>query len=238
MKRSINLVGLLKNETDSFFSKIELTLKGVSYTAKERYFETSVEIWGNDDQKEEYLDVLRKFVDSFKAFIYGVDEENVYKCAYKLLKENGAKLILAEGVSGGRLASEFICQNDEDVSNILVEANVNLSEESQIRRYGILPSFFEENKLESVEAVYELARGGLYVSTANVVIATAGTASDSDVEDNGKCYIAVGDSKVINVFKHTFEGSKNKIMQQVAKFSFLHLIKKLRNNSNEYITRF
>ncbi|MGN1227305.1 MAG: CinA family protein [Christensenellales bacterium] len=238
MKKTINLVGLLKKDVVAFFDKVDLALKDISYSVKENYYETAVEILGSTELNEEYLDVLRRFSDTFKSYIYGVNEENVYKCAYKLLKENDLKVAFAEGVSAGRLASEFVCQNDEDVSKILVEADVNLSVESQIRRYGILPTFFDEYKLESVEAVYELARGGLYVSTADIIVATAGIASDNaETEDNGKCFIAVGDSKVINVFKHNFEGTKNKIMQQIAKFAFLHLIKKVRDNNLEYVVK-
>ncbi|MBQ8749522.1 MAG: CinA family protein [Clostridia bacterium] len=239
MKRTINLVGYLKDDVNSFFDKIELNLKGLSFNVSERYYETTVEIMGDEELREEFIDVVRRFADTFKNFVYGINEENVYKCAYKLLKDKNLKVAFAEGVSAGRLASEFVCQNDESVAEILVEADVNLSKESQIRRYGILPSFFETYQLESVEAVYELARGGLYVSTADVIVATAGIASDDEMAvDNGKCFIAVGDNKVINVFKHNFTGSKNKIMQQLAKFSFLHLIKKLRDNNLEYVTRF
>ena len=63
-------------------------------------------------------------------------------------------------------------------------------------------------------------------------MATSGVASDNEhYPDNGRCFIAVGDNKVINVFKHNFKGSKNKIMQQVAKFAFLHLIRKVRSDA-------
>ena len=236
MRKTINLFGYYKNDVDLFFDKIDLELKGLSYTVKERYYETEVEISGNAEMLEEYNDAVRRFGEAFKNVIYGIDEENVYKCAFKLLKEKGIKIAFAEGVSGGRIASEFIASAEEDVKNVLVQVDVVLSEESQAKRFGIDPKFFEKNKLESVEAVYELARGSLYVSGANMVIATEGTTNESSI-DNGKCFIAVGDNQVINVFKHTFSGSKNKIMQQIAKYSFLHLIRKLRENNLDYLTR-
>ena len=232
MEKTINLVGYLKEEINEFFEKIDIDMKGINFDVQERYFETTLKLRGNDELVEEYNDSCRRFVDTFKSYIYGENEENVYKCAYKLLKENKLKVAFCEGVSAGRLASEFVCQAEDDVKDILVEADVNLSKESQIRRFGIQPSFFEKYSLDSVEGVYEIARGGLYVSTADIVVATSGIASDNEhFPDNGKCFIAVGDSKVINVFKHTFSGSKNKIMQQVAKYAFLHLIRKIRNDA-------
>lgn len=232
MEKTINLVGYLKNDINAFFKKIDMDLKGIDFDVQERYFETTLKLSGNDELAEEFDDAYRRFESTFKSYIYGENEENVYKCAYKLLKEKGLKVAFCEGVSAGRLASEFVCQADENVGEILVEADVNLSKESQMRRFGIQPSFFEKFNSESVEAVYEVARGGLYVSTADIVVATSGIASDDEhYPNNGKCFIAVGDSKVINVFKHNFKGSKNKIMQQVAKFAFLHLIRKIKNDA-------
>jgi len=236
MKKTINLVGNFKSDVDTFFDKIDLNLKEISYKVVEKHFETVVEITGSDALEDVFVDTVRKFADVFKSFVYGIDEQNVYTCAYKLLKENGVKIAIAEGVSGGRLSSEFVSYSPEDVKDILLEADVNLSKESQIKRFGIEPSFFEKYELESVEAVYELARGLLYVSGADLAIATSGKFGASE-EDVSQCFIAIGDNQVINVFKHSFKGTKNKVMQQISKYSFLHLIKKLQGGSIEHLIR-
>lgn len=227
MEKTINLVGYLKKEIISFFSKVDVKLKEIEFSAYERYYETTVNMKGSDVMQEEFEDVYRRFKETFKSYIYGENADNIFTHTYNVLKEKNIRVAFCEGVSAGRLASELVCHSGSDIGEYLIESYVNLTKESQMRRFGILPKFYERNKLESVEAVYEQARGGLFVSGADVVVATSGTASDEEIEDNGKCFIAVGNSRVINVFKHSFTGSKNKIMQQIAKYACLHLLKNI-----------
>ena len=70
-------------------------LKDINFEVQERYFETTLKLSGDDELVEEFNDAYRRFIDTFKSYIYGENEENVYKCAYKLLKENKLKDIMS-----------------------------------------------------------------------------------------------------------------------------------------------
>ena len=49
---------------------------------------------------------ISKYINAFKTYIYGKNEENVYLCAYKLLKEK--KVVVVPGSAFGESGEGFI----------------------------------------------------------------------------------------------------------------------------------
>ena len=224
----INMVGLLKDKIMNFITDFDLG--DIHVDCKEKHYETSVDIDGDGDKVD---DLIRDLYTEFKPNIYGTNEENIYKAVFELLKFKKLKLAIVEDVSAGRLCSELIGAN-YDINDVLLEGIVCFSDESKCVRLGVDRAFFDTHTSQSVECSYELASGMIMTSSADLVIATTGFA-DVNSPDNGKCFIAVGDRDFIHVFKHHFEGSKNHILQQISKFAFLHLIKKLRENDFDFV---
>ncbi len=228
MKIKINMIGLHKQEVKSVLSKY--FNMGIQFNIVENYYETDVEIACDDSQEKLFDEIVREVYVNFSKSIYGSNEKNIYSAAFELLKYKGYKLAIAESVTAGRLSSEFVAQN-EGASKILIEGIVCYSVESKKRRLGVSDETIEKYSPQSVECSYELASGLISTTSADVVIATTGYASnDPNDENNGKCFIAVGDKNIIHVFKHSFKGNRNHIMQRISKTAFLHLIKKIKQN--------
>lgn len=229
MDIKINLVGNFKSDISDFIDKQDLDLTSVYVDITERYFETDVFIKAPESYRDEFDEIVRLISVSFKSYIYGINEQNIYTAVFDLLKYNNLKLGIAESVSGGRLASEFVSHND-GASSVLIESIVCYTRASKEYRLDIEPNYFDKYSTESVEASFELANGILRTSDADVVVATTGYTDNCSPDDVGKCFIAVGDRENIHIFKHKFEGNRNKIMQQISKMSFLHLLKNVKEN--------
>lgn len=228
MKIKINMVGLHKQEVKVVLEKY--FNQGARFNIIENYYETDVEIECDESNVQLFDNIVRDVYVNFSKSIYGTNEKNIYSAAFELLKFKGYRLAIAESVTAGRLCSEFVAQN-EGASKILVEGIVCYSVESKKRRLGVSEETLEKFSPQSVECSYELASGLIATTNADVVIATTGYASnDPEDENNGKCFIAVGDKNVIHVFKHAFKGNRNHIMQRISKTAFLHLIKKIKQN--------
>lgn len=227
MELVINLIGLQKQSLENLLKVYEKDWYGLDVKIKEKHYETYVSFNADYLLKSNIKQLFNVIKTNYKSVLYGVNEYNVYTACFKKLKEENKRISIAESVSAGRLASEFV-SNNEGASKILLEGIVCYSVESKIKRLGISSKFFETNSPQSVETSYELASGLFNNSSPDYVIATTGYATNNQIDvNNGKCYIAVGTRRIIHVYKHRFTGSRNHIMQQVSKYAFLHLIKEM-----------
>ena len=141
-----------------------------------------------------------------------------------MLKEKKLKLALAESVTAGRLSSEFVGNND-GASTVLIEGIVCYSIQSKCARFNIDESFFEKNSPQSIETSKALVTSLFKQSNAEVCIAVTGYASNIASDDNGEAFIAIALDRGIYTQRVKFEGTRNHIMQQIAKYSFMFLIK-------------
>lgn len=235
MNITINMVGLYRLDIEEFINSTEIDLGRVKVKITEKHYETILEIETSEDDKANFDEFVREFMTKFEPHIYGINQFNIYQAVYTLLKLNNKTISLAESVSAGRLVSELVGQN-VCVEEVFNECLVCYSKESKINLLGIDSSFFDKYSHQSVETVYEMASCLLRKTSSDYVIATSGYSTSDDPYDpnNGKCFIAVGDREIIHVFKHKFYGTRNQILQQISKVSYLHLIKKLKNNDFDY----
>lgn len=224
----INMFGMLKSEVQAFLEEQNISYDGLLVDVKEKHYETYVTIEATEEKKDVFEHLQESIMTVFSKNIYGTNEQNIYSCAFELLKEQGKKLAIAESVTAGRLCSEFVA-NNEGASKILIEGIVCYSVKSKCNIFGIEPEFFQTNSPQSAETSQLLAQNLMRISGADVVIATTGYASnDINDSDNGNAYIAVGLESGIFTQRVRFLGTRNHIMQQISKFAFMFLIKMLK----------
>lgn len=235
MNITINMVGLYRLDIEEFINSTDIDLGRVKVKISEKHYETTIDIETPEDNIDNFDEFVRELVTKFETHIYGINQFNIYQAVFTLLKLNNKTISLAESVSAGRLVSELVGQN-VDADKVINESLVCFSESSKINILGLDSEFFNKYSHQSVETVYEMASCLLGKTTSDYVIATSGylTSDDGNDPNNGRCFIAVGDSEVIHVFKHKFYGTRNQILQQISKVSYLHLIKKLKNNDFTY----
>ena len=162
--------------------------------------------------------------DKFQKYIYGHDNSNLYTCAYNMLKQRKLTLALAESVTAGRLSSEFVGNND-GASDVLIEGIACYSVQSKCMRFGLSQDFFALHSPQSLETSKALVNALSRQTGADACIAVTGYASNKPSENNGEEFIAVYYKSQVYTQRVRFEGTRNHIMQQAAKYSFMFLIK-------------
>ena len=224
MNTVINLFGNLKQDVMSFLTTCYTKQEGANIEVKEKHYETYINIEYADDKQVEFENIKAKIVDKFSKYIYGFDNLNLYTCAYSMLKQRKLTLALAESVTAGRLSSEFVGNND-GASEVLIEGIACYSVQSKCARFNLDQNFFALNSPQSIETSKALVNALARQSGADACIAVTGYASNKPTPNNGEEFIAVYYKSQVYTQRVKFEGTRNHIMQQAAKYSFMFLIK-------------
>lgn len=224
MNTVINMFGHLKQDVIALLSTCYTKQEGMLVDVKEKHYETYVTLNFSDDKEKEFNTLKNKIEEKFQKYIYGYDNSNLYTCAYNMLKQRKLTLALAESVTAGRLSSEFVGNND-GASSVLIEGIVCYSVQSKCARFGLSQDFFALHSPQSVETSKALANALSRQTNADACIAVTGYASNTTSENNGEEFIAVCYKSQVYTQRVKFEGTRNHIMQQSAKYSFMFLIK-------------
>ncbi len=224
MNLVINMFGHLKQEVLVFLSSCYTKQEGEDIDVKEKHYETYVTLNFAEDKAEDFNSIKDKLEDKFQKYIYGHDNSNLYTCAYNMLKQRKLTLALAESVTAGRLSSEFVGNND-GASDVLIEGIACYSVQSKCMRFGLSQDFFALHSPQSLETSKALVNALSRQTGADACIAVTGYASNKPSENNGEEFIAVYYKSQVYTQRVRFEGTRNHIMQQAAKYSFMFLIK-------------
>ncbi|MDD4110113.1 MAG: CinA family protein [Clostridia bacterium] len=183
-----------------------------------------------DDNNTFFYEVSRTVYEKFSKYIYAESNISLEQTAFELLKLSNLKLAIAESITGGEIVSSFIKDNI-GASEVLIEGDVVYSNDAKIRRLGVSEKTLDTFTSVSLETAYDMAKGLLQTSPADVVVVTTGYASStSPKEDGGLVFIGIGDKKRIEVFKNRFTGTRKEIIETTAKAALFYLVKKLRKN--------
>ena len=178
--------------------------------------------------------VVQTIYERLAKYIYADEDIKLENRAFELLKIYNKTLAIAETVSGGNIAENFISHNGNAL-DYLKESIVCYSKSSQINRLKVSESIINNYTEKSVEFAYEMAAGLLETSGADIVLVNAGSIKEFHDDSVTKtCFIAVGDMDGIHVYKNTFSGSKEQIVDGLTKTSFFYLIKKLKQNDLQF----
>ena len=229
MKNSIfKCFGITKSEIKTILSDIFANSEGVLITLCEKGPEVTIKIEGNENNSH----ILEKTAEIFKRlnnYIYAEEDISIYEAAFQLLKLNNLTLATAESITAGNVAASLVKYNS-GASKILLEGNVVYTNEAKMRMLDVPEKVLNTHTDVSAQTTYEMAKGCLLKSGANIVIATTGYAGGDDNSQNGLNYIAIGDSKKIDVYKNRFEGTRAEVIELTTIAAFFYLIKKLRKN--------
>ncbi len=174
--------------------------------------------------------ILRTIYERLSKYIYADEDIKLENRAFELLKIYNKTLAIAETVSEADITHRFIA-NNSGAQEYLKESIFASSKTSKINRLKVSESIINNYTEKSVEFAYEMAAGLLETSGADVVLVNTGSIKEFSDESNAKtCFIAVGDIDGIHVYKNTFSGTKEQIIDGVTKTSFFYLIKKLKQN--------
>lgn len=178
-------------------------------------------------------EIVRNFTarvfERLNKYIYADEDVTLSMRVQDLLNINNKTLAIAEAVTGGTIAS-VLTKECNNVNNFLKSAVVCPSAESKVKLLGVNKSILERYGEVSIETVYEMAAALLELTGAHYVVCTTGIYETKDQNDKRTTFIAVGDMDGIHVYKNTFIGSKESVIDNITQTSLYYLIKNIKQN--------
>lgn len=170
-----------------------------------------------------------KVFERLNKYIYADEDVTLANRVMDLLKVGNKKLAVAEAVTGGKISSA-LNRNNISVQDNLLYSVVTPNVASKIKLLNINPAVIEKYGEVSIETAYEMAAGLLDTSGADYVLCTTGHCESLRENDKKVTFIAVGNMDGIHVYKNTFIGNKETVLNNITQTSLFYLIKNIKQN--------
>ncbi len=204
--------------------------KGFSYITTQRYGDATIDLLFSYDTAEDVKrEVVRYIVSNHRDGIYAEYDVSLGERLFDLLELRGMKLSTAESFTGGRVAVEII--KNSGASQIFNEGVVSYSNDSKLKRLGVLSEDLKKQGAVSAIVAYQMAVG-LLKEGCDVALSTTGIAgpkSDDTSKPVGLCYIAVGMKDGVHTYRYNLSGTREEITETAKNTALFLAIKKLKN---------
>ena len=195
------------------------------------YLDTEIRFQISTEDEKLKNDVLRYIVENLKDGLYSETPATLSGRLFDLLTLRKLKIAVAESFTGGRVVSEII--KHPGASEVVSEGIVSYSNESKQRRLGVEKEALITDGAVSSKVAYQMAAGLLSAGKCDVAVSTTGIAgpnSDYSKKPVGLCYIAVGNTTEIHVYKYIFTGDREEITETAKNAALFLAIKNIRNS--------
>lgn len=175
-------------------------------------------------------EAAKEFVFSFPENVYAEYDASLQDVLVYLLKLGKLKISVAESFTGGNLSARIV--SVPGASSVFYEGVVAYDSEVKIRRLNVSEDVIRINKPVSSQVAGEMAKGLLDEEKSDIVLSTTGLAGPNTDESGfpvGLCYIAVGTTQGISVYRYKFEGSRAEITEKGVQTALFLAIKNVKN---------
>ncbi|MBR2498478.1 MAG: nicotinamide-nucleotide amidohydrolase family protein [Clostridia bacterium] len=215
---------------DDVLSEAEALYEGLNCAVENKNGDVTVDLLfdGSDDKAR--AEVVRYIVGKLKENIYAEFDTSLGERLFDVLKLKNLKISVAESFTGGRVVSEII--KNPGASLYVNEGAVTYSNQSKIKRLGVVKEDLEKHGAVSSVVAYQMAAGLLRGGNCDVAIATTGIAgpkSDDTDKPVGLCYVAVGMKDGVHTYKYTLAGNREEITETAKNTALFLAIKKLKS---------
>lgn len=230
-KMVVRAVGVPSERLEKVLSEAKkMSGKGLSYNVSEKWGDLRFEIlYDNNAPKMLVDEAMRTVVGGLNEYIYAVEDTPLNVRIFEMLKLRGMKLSVAESFTGGGVAKRLI--EVSGISSVLFESIVAYDNGSKMKRLGVGQNTLMQQGAVSDETAYEMAAGLIASGNCSVSLATTGIAgpkSDNTGKPVGLCYIAVGLSESVYVYKYIFRGDREDITQRAINQALFLLYKQIK----------
>ena len=221
-KSVIRCVGANKERVLSLLARAkDLSQNKIAFYHTRKYGEDRIEsVYGENVSKILADDVLRLFADGLNDSVYALENVSLEEQLVKLLKLRGKKLSVAESFTGGGIAKRITSVSG--ASEVFFEGLNTYNELSKIKRLGVSNYTLNTVGAVSDQTAYEMAMGLLSTGDCDISIATTGLAgpnSDKSRLPVGTCYIAVGTTEKVFVYRYKFDGTRREITETAINYA-------------------
>ncbi len=135
---------------------------------------------------------------------------------FKLLKENGLTISVAESCTGGLVCSRLV--SNPGVSEYFKEGFVTYSNKAKRRTLEVSKSTLKKQGAISGQVAKEMALGAAVNTDSDIAVAITGNAGPEAEEDKpvGLVYIGIYCQGKVKAFEYSLEGEREDIRQQAS----------------------
>ena len=216
--------GLTKHELNSILKDQIKNKNKILVVCNEKLLDAEIVVTYPENIKKEVIDsFITSICTKLSAYLYAETDTTLYERAKDLLKINNITFSVAEDISAGNFTAKFY-ENNQDAKEILTESYITPNNNSKIKILGVEPELFETEDIDYEEIAYEMSLGALENANTDFVVSVTGSI------ETGKCYIGIGNTKGIHVYKENVSGDLMQKIEKITNYTFFHLIKKIKQN--------
>ena len=238
--RKYKLFGLKEKEFEILFDKLKKSAEcGLSYEFSYGEFIISAAVNGVSTQKlnENIKLIDNKTGEVFKDYLYGFDDDELHIVCSYLLKENGIKIAVAESLTGGYISNKLT--DLPGASAYFTYGGITYSDYAKTNILGVDKEILEKYGAVSDKCAMEMAEKARENANSDIGIAVTGFAGPKTEYDNhpvGTVFIALSSSKVKEVRKYSFSGSRSDIKAYTSKMALFWIYRLINVKSNNNLT--
>ena len=169
--------------------------------------------------------IIADICSKLSKLIYATEDTSLYETASNLLSIQKKKTVIAETITIGNITRNLLKHGYNNVDKGITVTNFD----SIAKQLKLNERVVNQFGKYSVNTVYELDNLLLEQSSAEISIFVLG---DKDIDT---CFIAIGDIDGIHVYKNKIQLSNESNISNISKTATLYLIKKLKQNSLQFV---
>lgn len=226
MTKYLKIFGYDEITIENMLKEIFELFTTVDYKTKTIFDDTLLSVSG--DEERDIDNALVGVYENFGNAVYADENINLSQRAIDFLELYNYQLSVAESLTGGLVCSSII--DNPGASNVFYEGIVAYSNDAKYERLDVSKSALKEYGAVSSEVCSQMALG-LISAGADIAVSTTGIAGPGGATENkavGLTYIAVADVDKCEVFKHVFQGDRERIRHVASNTALFHLINRLK----------
>lgn len=213
----------IKNLINEYYSSSDITINIVS----EELDNTIYIRYNSNSNFAKIQEIISNIISKLNKYIYSLEDESIYKMAIDLLTIQRKHLSVSETLTLGNITRQLCSIDNSYISNSYIYVNFN----DILKSLEIDDDVISDYGKYSVNTVYEFANATLDKNNSDITLFVLG---DINSVDN-MCYIAVGDTDGIHVYKNKINIKNEKTIENLSKTAIFYLIKKLKQNDLHFV---
>ena len=170
---------------------------------------------------------IANIITKLNKYIYSLEDESIYQMAVNLLKIQHKTIAIAETLTLGNITKELAL-----IDSSVINSNFTFTKFNDIvNLIDIDYKIISENGKYSVNTIYECSNALLTNKSADIVLFVLGDLKESE----NTCFMAVGDTDGIHVYKNKINIKNEKLIENLSKTAVFYLIKKLKQNDLHFM---
>jgi nicotinamide-nucleotide amidase len=227
--KSINTSGLGESTLETQLKQLDLSYPNFTITTYAGSGSVEIKVIGRGKDglrlERESVEIVEAISREIGEHIYGYGLSSIEDAIIEVLINNKMKIAVCESVTGGILSSKLT--SVPGASKTFDRGVVAYSNDAKVEELEVTRKALETFGAVSGEVAYEMAKGLMKKSKADIVVSTTGYAGpdeDSSIK-TGLIYICITAKDSHEIFERIFSGDRDTIQERATNFALWNVYK-------------